>query len=131
MTLRISGVTLPAKKQIAYALTAIYGIGIHRARLILTATKIPPESITESLSEQQAGQLRSYLESGEVKVEGDLRREVVGHIRRLKEIGSYRGSRHAKKLPVRGQRTKTNSRTARGNVRRTVGSGRKPTAQKT
>ena len=131
MPVRIAGVTLPQQKHIDIALTSIYGIGRNLSRKILATANIPATTKTESLTESQVSALRAAVEGGTVAIEGDLRRELVAHIRRLKEIGSYRGSRHAKKLPVRGQRTKTNSRTVRGNVRRTMGSGKKPPAQKT
>lgn len=131
MAIRIAGVTLPQQKHIDVALTSIYGIGRSLSRKILATADIPPATKTDALTETQVNALRAAVESGTIAIEGDLRRELVAHIRRLKEIGSYRGSRHAKKLPVRGQRTKTNSRTIRGNVRRTMGSGKKPPAQKT
>lgn len=131
MAVRIAGVTLPAQKHIEVALTSIFGIGQSLSRKILATAKIPGSTKTQDLNESQVNALRTTIEAGKVSIEGDLRRELVAHIRRLKEIGSYRGSRHAKKLPVRGQRTKTNSRTVRGNVRRTMGSGKKPPAQKT
>ncbi len=131
MAVRIAGVTLPQNKQLLTALTYLYGVGRKRAQKILQAAKIAPDVRTQHLSDDEANRLRSAIEQGGFPIEGDLRREVLGHIRRLKDVGSYRGSRHAKNLPARGQRTKTNSRTVRGNVRRTMGSGRKPAAQKT
>ncbi|MFA4871585.1 MAG: 30S ribosomal protein S13 [Patescibacteria group bacterium] len=127
---RISGVTLPANKRVEIGLTYIYGIGRALANKILSDVKIDPDIRVNDLSEEQANKLRGRIEKN-VVVEGDLRREVIGNIKRLKEIKSYRGVRHAKNLPVRGQRTKTNSRTVRGNVRKTMGSGRKDAAQKT
>lgn len=127
---RIAGVTLPANKRIEIALTAIFGIGRKRARAILENTNIDKDTRTKDLSEKDINVLRQIIEK-EYKVEGELKREIISNIKRLKEISSYRGIRHAKGLPVRGQRTRTNSRTRRGNVRRTVGSGRKPPAQKT
>jgi len=111
---RIAGITLP-NKRIEIALTYIYGIGRPRANEILKKVKVNKET--------RANRLREEIEKN-YKVEGELRRDVQSNVRRLKEIGSYRGSRHAKGLPARGQRTKTNSRTVRGNVRRTMGSGR-------
>lgn len=126
---RIAGINLP-NKRIEVALTYIYGIGRPRSRRILESLKINRDTRTNDLAPGDVGKLRDLIEK-QYKVEGDLRREVLAHIKRLKDIGSYRGSRHAKKLPARGQRTKTNSRTVRGNVRKTMGSGRKPTAQKT
>jgi len=130
MIVRISGVTLPANKRVEIGLTYIYGIGRALANKILSDVKIDPDIRVNDLSEEQANKLRGRIEKN-VVVEGDLRREVIGNIKRLKEIKSYRGVRHAKNLPVRGQRTKTNSRTVRGNVRKTMGSGRKDAAQKT
>ena len=120
--MRISGITLP-NKHIPYALTAIYGIGISRAAAICAAAKIDATKRADDLSAEEENAIRKELEG--LKLEGDLKREVAGNIKRLKDIGAYRGSRHAKKLPARGQRTKTNSRTVRGNVRRTMGSGRR------
>ena len=127
---RISGVNLPRNKRVEIALTYLYGIGLPLSQKILRETKIDFNIRTDDLTEEQVARLRDMIEK-QFKVEGDLRREVLLNIKRLKEIGSYRGSRHARHLPVRGQRTKTNSRTVRGNVRKTMGSGRKPTAQKT
>ncbi|MBI5765950.1 30S ribosomal protein S13 [Candidatus Falkowbacteria bacterium] len=127
---RISGVTLPANKRVEIGLTYIYGIGRSLANKILSDVKINSDIRVNDLSEEQANKLRGRIEKN-VVVEGDLKREVIGNIKRLKEIKSYRGIRHAKNLPVRGQRTKTNSRTVRGNVRKTMGSGRKDAAQKT
>src|SRR3989339_631608 len=97
---------------------------------ILKQLEINPDTRVKDLTEDQANKLRTVIEK-QYKVEGDLRRDILGNIKRLKEIGCYRGLRHAKKLPVRGQRSKTNSRTVRGNVKRTMGSGRKPAGQKT
>lgn len=131
MVVRIAGVTLPQNKRIAIALTYVYGIGIARAAQILKLAEIDGNTRTQHLTESQINELRTSIEKGGYSIEGDLHREIGANIRRLKEIGSYRGSRHAKGLPVRGQRTKTNSRSVRGNVRRTMGSGRKPSAQKT
>ena len=131
MAVRIAGVTLPQNKQVGIALTYIFGIGPTRAAKILKEAKIAPEVRTQNLSDDEANRLRTGVEQGGFSIEGDLRRETVAHIRRLKEIGSFRGSRHAKSLPARGQRTKTNSRTVRGNVRHTMGSGRRAPAGKT
>ena len=121
--MRISGITLPGNKHISYALTELYGVGIARARLICVQAKVEPTLKAEALSATQEQDIRKVVEA--FKIEGDLRREVSGNIKRLKDIGSYRGTRHARHLPVRGQRTKTNSRTVRGNVRKTMGSGRR------
>ena len=105
------------------ALTAIYGIGRSRAKLVLMTTGIDAGSKAKDLSVDQENALRKLVES--YKIEGDLKREVAGNIKRLKDIKTYRGSRHARHLPARGQRTKTNSRTIRGNIRKTMGSGRR------
>ena len=121
---RIAGVTIPNEKQIWIALTAIYGIGNQLSRKILALCSIDGSTKTKDLTEEQVQRLRETIEK-QFHVEGDLRREVMANIKRLKDIGCYRGSRHAKKLPVRGQRTKTNSRSVRGNVRKTMGSGRR------
>lgn len=120
--MRISGITLP-NKRLAYALTALYGIGISRANAICTEAKIDPAMKANDLTPDNENEIRRVVEK--FKLEGDLKREVAGNIKRLKDIGSYRGSRHARRLPARGQRTKTNSRTVRGNVRKTMGSGRR------
>ena len=127
---RIAGVNLPPNKRTIIGLTYIYGIGDTLARKILETTKINPDTKIKDLDEQTVNQLKEIIEKNH-KVEGELKREVLMNIKRLKEIDSYRGSRHSKHLPCRGQKTKTNTRTVRGNVRRTMGSGRKPTAQKT
>jgi small subunit ribosomal protein S13 len=126
---RIAGVTLPNNKRIDVALTYIYGIGDTRAALIIEKSGIAPETRVKDLAETDANALRDLVEKG-YKVEGELRRDTLSHIKRLKEIGSYRGVRHGKGLPVRGQRTKTNSRTVRGNVRKTAGSGKRKVALK-
>lgn len=121
---RIAGVTLPTNKRIDIALTYIYGIGTVTAKKILAESGVPSNVRVKDLSEPQANKLREIVEKS-FRVEGELRRDVLSNIKRLKEIGAYRGTRHAKGLPVRGQRTKTNSRTVRGNVRRTMGSGKR------
>lgn len=127
---RIAGVNLPKGKRIEYALPYLYGIGLPLAQKILADTKIDINTRTEDLTEEQVARLRDFIEKN-YRVEGDLRREVMLNVKRLKEIGSYRGMRHARHLPAHGQRTKTNSRTVRGNVRKTMGSGRKIANQKT
>jgi len=127
---RIAGVTIPANKQIAVSLTSIYGIGLFQAHKILAEAKIESNVKTHQLSSEQVNTLRDIIEK-KYRVEGELKRERLTSIKRLKEINSYRGSRHAKGLPVRGQRSRTNTRTVRGNVRRTMGSGRKSAAEKT
>ncbi len=106
-----------------FALTAIYGIGRSRADQILAKTGVSGAVKPKELSVEQENAIRKLIES--FKIEGDLKREVAGNIKRLKDIKSYRGSRHARHMPTRGQRTKTNSRTVRGNVRKTMGSGRR------
>jgi small subunit ribosomal protein S13 len=123
--LRIAGISVPEKKRIEIALTYIYGIGKSSSIKILKQAGISPDIRTEKLTEAQIGKLRELIEGKKLKIEGDLRRDIMMNIKRLKEIGCYRGSRHIKGLPVRGQQTKTNSRTRRGNVRRTMGSGKR------
>ncbi len=130
MSIRIGGVTIPQDKRIEIALTYIYGIGRSTANKILMATKINKDKRTKDLTAEEESKLREFIQKN-YKVEGDLKREFLGNIKRLKEIKCYRGLRHEKRLPARGQRTKTNSRTVRGNVRVTLLSGRKPAAQKT
>jgi len=127
---RIAGVNLPNEKRLVIALTYIYGIGLATAEKILQNLNMDPNVRVKNLPEADANRLRVVVEKEHV-VEGGLRREVFSNIKRLKDIKSYRGTRHAKGLPVRGQKSKTNSRTVRGNVRRTMGSGRKPAGQKT
>ena len=120
---RISGVDLPKEKRIEIALTYIYGIGLKTSRDILAATGVDPDIRVRDLSEADAGKLREYIDKN-LKVEGDLRREVTMNIKRLMEIGCYRGIRHRKGLPVRGQSSKQNARTRKG-PKRTVGGKRK------
>lgn len=127
---RIAGISLPNNKRIEIGLTYIFGIGRNLSNKILAEVGINPDIKVKDLSEEQVNKLRQKVEK-EHKVEGDLKREIIGNIKRLKEISCYRGIRHIKGLPVRGQRTRRNTRTVRGNVRRTVGSGRKLAAQKT
>ena len=122
---RIAGVNIPEKKQIEIALTYIYGIGRSLSRKILVQTKINPQSSASQLTADEINRLRDVIEK-EYVVEGDLRRGKMMAIKRLKDVGCWRGGRHIKGLPARGQRTRTNTRTIRGNVRKTVGSGRKP-----
>lgn len=127
---RISGVNLPNEKRLEIGLTYIYGIGRARSNEIINKAGLDMNMKCKDLDEHQTNQLRKIIDS-EFKTEGELRREVLGNIKRLKEINSYRGSRHASNLPTRGQRTKTNSRTVRGNVRKTAGSGRVASGLKT
>ena|SRR3989338_3503830 len=121
---RIAGVTIPANKRLEVALTYVYGVGVSRAKSVLSRAGVDGNLRVKDMTEDQVNAVRTILEK-EYRLEGDLKREAFGNVKRLKEIGSYRGLRHAKNLPVRGQRTKTNSRTVRGNVRRTTGSGRR------
>lgn len=127
---RIAGVVIPDNKQIEVALAYIYGIGRSLSRKILSETKIDPRILASKLTPEEVGRLKEVIEKN-YKIEGDLRREKMMSIKRLKDIGAWRGLRHIKGLPVRGQRTRTNTRTVRGNVRKTVGSGRKPAAEPT
>lgn len=127
---RIAGVSIPDEKQIEIALTYIYGVGRALSKKVLAQTKIDSNKKAKDLTAQEINLLRDILEK-QYKIEGDLRRQTMVNIKRLKDIGSWRGHRHIKGLPVRGQRTKTNTRTVRGNVRKTMGSGRKPAASPT
>lgn len=128
---RIAGVTLPKDKRIEFALPYIYGIGLTLSQQILEQTKIDPNTRVKDLTEDDVRKLRDAIEKGGIKIEGELKRVILSNIKRLKDINAYRGTRHARHLPVRGQRTKTNTRTVRGNVRKTAGSGRKQSDQKT
>jgi small subunit ribosomal protein S13 len=127
---RIAGVNIPEKKQIEVSLTYIYGIGRSLSRKILEKAGVDPVKKAEDLTSQEVAMLKDIIEKNH-KVEGELKREIMTNIKRLKDVGTWRGIRHIKGLPVRGQRTKTNTRTIRGNVRKTVGSGRKPAATPT
>ena len=127
---RIAGVNLPNDKRIEAALPYIYGVGWPLSTKILKETGIDPDKRTKDLTDVEVNTLREYIEKC-YKVEGQLRQQVMSNIKILKETGAYRGTRHVKGLPVRGQRTKTNSRTRRGNVRKTAGSGRKKDSAKT
>jgi len=120
---RIAGVDLPREKRVEIGLTYIYGIGRHTANEILAETKIDPNTRVKDLDENDVAKLRSYIEHN-LTVEGDLRKEVSLNIKRLTEIGSYRGTRHRKGLPVRGQNTRTNCRTRKG-PRKVVGGSSK------
>jgi len=127
--IRIAGVNLPENKRIEIGLTYIFGIGKSSSTKILQKTGIDGNKKVKDLEEREVTSLRESIEK-DYRVEGDLRRNVSENIKRLKEIGSYRGDRHKRNLPARGQRTKTNARTKRGK-KVTMGSGRKPSAQKT
>ncbi|MCD6364036.1 MAG: 30S ribosomal protein S13 [Synergistetes bacterium] len=120
---RIAGVDLPRNKRVEIALTYIYGIGLSRSKEILRNTGVNPDKRVKDLTEEEIAKIREYIEKN-FKVEGELRREVVMNIKRLIEIGCYRGLRHKLGLPVRGQRTRSNARTRKG-PRRTVGAKRK------
>jgi small subunit ribosomal protein S13 len=120
---RIAGVDLPREKRVEIGLTYIYGIGLPTAQKLLAKTGVNPDTRIRDLSEEEVNRLREVIDK-EVKVEGDLRREVSLNIKRLMEIGCYRGLRHRRGLPVRGQRTKTNARTRKGPIK-TVGAKRK------
>jgi len=126
--MRILGITLPENKRIEFALTAIYGVGRARAKHVLLKAKVDGAVKPKDLSVEQENTVRKLVES--FKIEGDLKREVAGNIKRLKDIKTYRGLRHSRHLPVHGQRTKTNSRTVRGNVRKTMGSGKRKEEKK-
>lgn len=121
--MRIFGITIPDGKQVQYGLTELYGIGLSRAQSILAEAGVNPVTKTKDVTEAEEKKLREIIES--LTLEGDLRREKSQDIKRLIDIDSYRGGRHSRSLPARGQRTKTNNRTRRGNRRSTMGSGRK------
>lgn len=121
--MRIVGITVPDNKQLWVGLTVFYGVGYSTARRILREARVDAVKKPGEISADEEGRIRKLIES--MKIEGDLRREKAGNIKRLKDIKAYRGVRHARGLPVHGQRTKTNSRTVRGNVRKTMGSGRR------
>lgn len=122
--MRIVGVNIPDNKRAVIALTYIYGIGHVSAEKILNEAGIPLKKRAKELSSQEVNKIQSVLEK-KYKIEGELRQNIKRNINRLKEIQTYRGLRHMRKLPVRGQRTKSNSRTVRGNVRKTAGSGKR------
>jgi small subunit ribosomal protein S13 len=126
--MRISGITIKDNERIEMGLTAIFGIGRSRAHKILDVAKVDYSKKSKDLTTDEENEIRKVVE--QYNIEGNLKREISANIKRLKDIGSYRGSRHTKRLPSRGQRTKTNSRTIRGNVRKTMASGR-VTATKT
>jgi len=120
--MRISGITIPDEKHLSYALTAVYGIGLNRSKDILDELSISHTTKATDLSTDQENSIREKIEG--FSIEGELKRQVTGNIKRLKDIGSYRGSRHTKRLPARGQNTKTNARTLKG-AKKTMGSGRR------
>ncbi len=117
---RIGGVDLPKKKRVEYALTYIYGVGLTSSRRILNSAGIDLSIRSESLTDDQVASIRTLLESGAYKIEGDLRRETQSNLKRLMDLGCYRGLRHRKGLPARGQRTRTNARTRKGPVKQAV-----------
>lgn len=126
--MRILGITIPEEKRLEIGLTTIYGIGRPRAQEILKQANIDFGKKPKDLSVDDENKIRTLIEA--FTLEGDLKRQIAGNIKRLKDIKSYRGSRHSRVLPVRGQRTKTNSRTRRGNVRKTMGTGRRAVEKK-
>ncbi len=121
--MRILGITLPNDKRVDIALTTLYGIGISKAHKILDEVKVEYGTKTKDIPNDQEDSIRKIVEG--LKIEGNLKREVSANIKRLKDIKAYRGVRHQRQLPTKGQRTKTNSRTVRGNVRKTMSSGRR------
>jgi len=125
---RISGVDLPRDKRVEVGLTYLYGIGLSRSQQILRATGVSPDARIKDLTESEVTRIREYIDQ-EFKVEGDLRREVSMNVKRLVEIGTYRGQRHRRNLPARGQRTRTNARTKRG-PRKTVAGRKRSRAKK-
>jgi small subunit ribosomal protein S13 len=127
---RIAGVNIPDEKRIEISLTYVFGIGLSTSRKILESLEIDLNKRTKDLDSAELNKLREAIEK-KYRVEGELHHEIKMNVKRLKEIKSYRGYRHQRGLPVRGQRTKTNTRTVRGNVRRTMGSGRKSSGEKT
>ncbi len=126
--MRIVGITIPNEKRLEIGLTALFGIGRPLALQILKQADVPHSKKASELTIDEENTIRKIVE--ELKIEGNLKREISGNIKRLKDIKSYRGVRHMRKLPARGQRTKTNSRTVRGNVRKTMASGRRKVDKK-
>jgi len=126
--MRISGITIPENKRLEVALTTIFGIGESHSRDILNTAKVSFDAKTKDLTSAEEGKIRELIEG--YSTEGDLKRKISGNVKRLKDIKSYRGMRHSRNLPCRGQRTKTNSRTVRGNLRKTMGSGKRKLEKK-
>lgn len=126
--MRISGITIPDNKRLEIGLTGIFGVGRSRAKKILESVKIDFGKTAKDLNKDEENKIREAIES--FNIEGNLKREISENIKRLKDISSYRGIRHSRYLPTRGQRTKTNSRTIRGNVRKTMGSGKRKLEKK-
>ncbi|MFP4022277.1 MAG: 30S ribosomal protein S13 [Candidatus Paceibacterota bacterium] len=127
--MRIAGITIPDNKRLEVGLTKVYGIGLAESEKILNDLSIDKAKKPKDVTEKEEAEIRKYIESNYL-IEGDLRRQVSSNIKRQMDIRSYRGTRHSKKLPCRGQRTKTNSRTRRGNTRKTMGTGRRKTEKK-
>ena len=127
---RIVGIDIPKDKRIDIGLTYIYGIGRSRSGQIIAALGLSPDTRSKDLSEADVNKLKDHIEKN-FTIEGELKHQKQMNIKRLKDIGCYRGIRHMRGLPVRGQKTRTNTRTVRGNVRKTAGSGRRPSAEKT
>ena len=123
------GIDIPDNKKILYSLLYIYGLGLSSSRVILRSANIDENKRAKELTTEELNRIQKIIESS-YKIEGDLRKEISQNIKRLREIGTWQGMRHARRLPIHG-RTKTNSRTTRGNVRKTMGSGRKPSSEKT
>src|SRR3989338_8878248 len=117
--MRIAGINIPDKKKIEFSLPYIYGIGLSSARKIVRLAQVDPHNYAKDLTPQEVNRMREIIEK-HYKIEGDLRRDIMMHIKHLRELQVYRGLRHIRGLPVRGQRTKSNSRTRRGNVRKTM-----------
>lgn len=126
--MRILGITLPDEKRIEIALTALYGVGRSRALSILKEAGVDVAKKAKDVTGDEENAIKKAMET--MKIEGDLKREVASNVKRLKDIKAYRGIRHQRNLPVNGQRTKTNSRTRRGNTRKTMGTGRKVAEKK-
>lgn len=126
--MRISGITIPDGKRLEYGLRIIYGVGHTLAQKILREAKVEPGKKAKDLTPEEENAIRKSMEG--LKIEGDLKRDISSNVKRLKDIKAYRGIRHLRGLPVRGQRTKTNSRTRRGNLRKTMGTGRRAAEKK-
>jgi len=128
---RITGINIPDNKRITIGLTSIKGIGHSKSEKILQKAGVDESKLGRDLSEEEVSRIRGVIDKSGLALEGELMQSVHSNIKRLKEIGTWRGLRHSKNLPARGQRTKTNSRTVRGNIRKTATSGKKGSAQKT
>ena len=126
--MRISGITIPEGKRLPYGLRIIYGIGYSRAVAVLNKAHVSTSKKAKELTPDEENAIRREIETH--RIEGDLKRDITASVKRLKDIKAYRGVRHARGLPVRGQRTKTNSRTRRGNIRKTMGTGRRAVEKK-